>query len=254
MSARLLESRYVQADSGLISAVAHVQIMELWELNITQNDCPNVETTESHKNTCILIMNTEVVGNYQDIFSIIYSTETDELNSALQFLSAHRRISNFNLISKRKNIAMAFYRMVQTSMFRKTAKLGFRIHPILVGMGKEKWFYINSGEEPLTEEDVNDEFTTIISMDSIAQEEFFLQYPATFNRLNTAHMMTMLSGDEVRLINTINELGFFDWPRGASLTQLSRKMKMSKSTLSYHVRGVEKKIADMLTQDIKICQ
>ncbi len=228
--------------------------MELWELIITQTDCPNIETTETFENTCILLMNTESFGKYQDIFAIIYSTEKQELNSALKFLSSHRRISNFNLISKKSGIAMVFYRMQQTSMFRKTSKLGFRIHPILVGKGREKWFYINSGLKPLTEKDVNDKFTTIISMNSIAQEEFFRQYPASFNRLNMAHMMAMLSGDEVKLISTINELGFFDWPRGASLTQLSNKMKMSKSTLSYHVRGVEKKIANMLTEEAGVCR
>ncbi len=228
--------------------------MALWELEITQTDCPNVDATKNLENTCILIMNTEASGKHQNMFSIVYSSEIDELNAVLQTLSSHKRVSDFNLISKKGNIAMVFYRMVKTSMFCKTAKLGFRIHPILVHMGKEKWFYINSSPKPLGEYDVNDEFTTILAMNSIAQEEFFHQYPTVFSRLNVAHMMNMLSGEEVKLLNTINEMGFFDWPRGASLTQVSRKMKMSKSTLSYHVRSAEKKLAGILSSDSGFCE
>ncbi len=228
--------------------------MALWELEITQTDCSNVDATRNLENTYILIMNTETSDKHQNMFSIVFSSEIDELNAALQALSAHKRVSNFNLISKKGNIAMVFYSMTQTSMFRKTARLGFRIHPILVHMGKERWFYINSGTRPLGEEDVSDEFTKIISMRSIGQEEFFQQYPAVFSRLNVAHMMTMLTGEEVKLLKTINELGFFDWPRGSSLTQLSRKMKISKSTLSYHVRSTEKKLAGILSLDPKFCK
>lgn len=43
--------------------------------------------------------------------------------------------------------------------------------------------------------------------------------------------------------------GYFEWPKGKNLTELSQEMNMSKVTLLYHIRNAQRKILNLLTND-----
>lgn len=226
--------------------------MVLTEIAVRQSDCPHVETSRRFSNTYILIMNTQLSGGRQKMFSIFYSSDTEELDGALSFFSSHRRVGEFTLLSRKNGIATAFYETKATSMFLKLGTAGFRIHPVVVHKGIEKWFFISNSPEGPTAEQVNDRFTKVVSLKNITQEEFILEYPSVFYELHALKLLGNLSEKDIELFKAASDVGFFDWPRHTSLTKLSRKLSMSKSTLSYHVRMIEKKMAGILAEQIGV--
>jgi len=58
-----------------------------------------------------------------------------------------------------------------------------------------------------------------------------------------------LNSQELEILNTAYELGYFDFPRETDLKELSRRLNMSKSTVSYHLRNIERKILSNILKD-----
>ncbi len=226
--------------------------MVLTEIAVTQSDCPHIDTSKRFENTYILIMNTQLVGEKQKMFSIFYSIDRVELDMALTYFSKHRRVGHFNLLSKKNGIATAFYETVATSMFLKLGLNGFRIHPVVVHKGVEKWFFISNSPEGPTAGQINDRFTTVVSLKNITQQQFFLEYPSVFYELHALKIISHLSDMDIMLFKAATEGGFFNWPRKTSLTHLSKELKLPKSTLSYHFRMIEKKMANMLAEQLSV--
>lgn len=224
--------------------------MVLTEIAVTQSDCPHIDATRKFENTYILIMNTQLLEERQRMFSIFYSVDRMELDRALTYFSKHRRVDNFSLLSKKNGIATAFYDTVPTSMFRKMGMTGFRIHPVVVHRGIEKWFFISSGPDGPSAGQINDRYTKVVSLKNMTQEQFFQEYPSVFYELHALKIISNLSEMDLMLFRTASEGGFFNWPRKMSLTALSRELKLPKSTLSYHFRMIEKKMAGMLAEQL----
>jgi predicted DNA binding protein len=53
----------------------------------------------------------------------------------------------------------------------------------------------------------------------------------------------------LEILNTAYELGYFDFPRETDLKELSRRLNMSESTVSYHLRNIERKILSNILKD-----
>ena len=58
-----------------------------------------------------------------------------------------------------------------------------------------------------------------------------------------------LNSQELEILNTAYELGYFDFPRETDLKELSRRLNMSESTVSYHLRNIERKILSNILKD-----
>ncbi len=227
--------------------------MAIWKIEITQNDCPMVDTTRIFSNTFILMVNTQIIDEkFQYLFSLVSSSTAKELGDAIRFLSVHPRVYNFILLSKFRNVAIASFRTTQTSMYRKTESLGFRLHPILVINGKERWFFVNDTGKEITESYINDKFTNVLKIERMSQEQFSLEYPWIFYKLYMTALLKGFSEKDARFLRLASEQGFFDWPRATTLTELSSRMKLPKSTLSYRVRKLQKNIARLLSDDYSI--
>jgi len=223
----------------------------LWEIMITQNDCPMIDTTKIYPGVFILMINTEITEDEcQYLFSILGSSDSKELGDAIRFLSSHPRIKEFNLISKTGSTAIANYRMIQTAMYKKADKIGFRLHPILVANGKERWFFVTDEGREITERYVNDRYTKVLELRRLTQEEFSLEYPSIFFKFYVSNLLKALTPDDALFLKEAIEHGYFDWPRNISLTELSTKMNMPKSTVSYRVRKVLRKVMHLISQDL----
>ncbi|MEM3852163.1 MAG: helix-turn-helix domain-containing protein [Methanomassiliicoccales archaeon] len=222
--------------------------MPIWEIEITQNDCPNVDTTKQFSNTTIMIMNTNLSGEYMGMLAIVFSESEDELSRALRYLSSHQRVFEFSIISKKGSLAIIHYTMLRTSMFVKSSRNGFRLHPIFIRNGRERWFYLYNSDRNIQPEDFNDDATTVLALKPLTQEDFFVEYPIAFMRINAGRLASSLRDDELKLLHEAYESGYYEWPRKTNLTVLSRKLRMSKSKLSYHFRMIEKKIFTLLLE------
>ncbi|WP_075056627.1 hypothetical protein [Thermogymnomonas acidicola] len=109
--------------------------MYIYEIKITQSDCPHIDVTNEFRDVYILVMNTMEEMETQKMFSVVYSRSQEDLTSALKLLDSHRLVNELELISRRPNVAAIFYEMQETSMYRRTAREGFRIHPMVAHRG-----------------------------------------------------------------------------------------------------------------------
>ena len=222
--------------------------MSLWEVEVTQTDCPHVLITRKYSSLRIIIMGTEVTGRYERLFSVFSSPSTRELNSALNFFQKDNRIRNFRLLSRESGVATALYLMSKTSMFRKTSEIGLRIHPLVAKNGREKWYLISGQSGVNIRSIVSDQFTKVISMKRKRSAEIFRSfYTAVRDLMPALSISDKFSKREIEILRIAQEKGFFSWPRKTNLTDLSKELEMPKSTLSYHFRAMEKKMVDALS-------
>ena len=222
--------------------------MSLWEMEVTQTDCPHVYTTQRYASLRVVIMGTEVIGRYERIFSVLSCPTVRELRAALNFFQNNEKVREFKLLSSKSGVATALYLIPKTSMFRKTSQIGLRIHPLIAKGGREKWYFISDHNKQDIRSFVSDEFTQILSMKRKRPAEIFRAFYTAVQYLMPALSISdKISQREIELVRAAQERGFFAWPRRTSLTSLSRELDMPKSTLSYHFRSVEKKMADALS-------
>ncbi|ARM74706.1 helix-turn-helix domain-containing protein [Acidianus manzaensis] len=60
-----------------------------------------------------------------------------------------------------------------------------------------------------------------------------------------------LSPQEVQILGSAYKQGYFDFPRKIKSDEISKKLDMSKSTFSYHIRSIESKIITKYLDDLK---
>lgn len=222
--------------------------MSLWEVEVTQTDCPHILTTRKYPTLRIIIMGTEVIGRYERLFSVFSSPSTRELNSALNVFQKDNRVRNFRLLSRESGVATALYLMSKTSMFRKTSEIGLRIHPLVAKDGHEKWYLISGQSGVNIRSILSDQFTRVISMKRKRSAEIFRSfYTSVRDLLPALSISDKFSKREIEILRIAQERGFFSWPRRTNLTNLSKELEMPKSTLSYHFRAMEKKMVDALS-------
>jgi Predicted DNA binding protein len=170
------------------------------------------------------------------MFSFFYSPSEEKLDEALRYFSSRPQIKNLSLISKQGAMANLFYTSTATSMYNKLGNAGFRIHPVVIHNGVEKWFYISNGS-PVKPEAINDENTTVLSMQSISQKRFISDYPSIFYQLNLMNIINRLSETESTILLNAMGHGYFEWPRKISMSELSKKLQIPKSTLRCHEKS-----------------
>ncbi len=222
--------------------------MSLWEVEVTQKDCPHILATAKHPALRIVILGTEAMNKYQRLFSVFSCPNARELNESLNFFQKDHRVKDFRLLSSEAGIAMALYCIPKTSMFRKTSVIGLRIHPVIAKAGREKWYLISGESKENIRSLVKDKSTTILSMKRKKPTEMFRSFYSTVRYLMPALSVSdKISQREIDLVRSAQEKGYFSWPRRTSLTGLSKELNMPKSTLSYHFRSVEKKMVEALS-------
>ncbi len=222
--------------------------MSLWEVEITQTDCPHVSTTQRYPSLRIIIMGTEVSGRYERLFSVFSSPSRRDLREALNFFQKDNRVKDFELLSSESSVAMAFYLIRKTSMFRKISEIGLRIHPVVAKGGRERWYLISGHSKEDIRTFVRDESTKILFMRRKKPTEIFRSFYTEVRYLMPALSISdKLSQREIELLHAAQERGFFSWPRRTNLTNLSQVLDIPKSTLSYHFRAMEKKMVDALS-------
>lgn len=218
--------------------------MSLWEVEVSQSDCPHVETTQRYTSLRIVIMGTEVVRDCERIFSVFSCSRPNQLREALSFFQKDSRVREFRLLSRTSEVATALYLMPKTSMFKKISKIGLRLHPVFAQQGREKWYVITEQSRKNIRTIISDDFTRILSLRRKRPAEIFSSlYSAVRYLMPALSISEKLTQRDAEILRAATEKGYFSWPRRTNLTSLSRELKMPKSTLSYHFRNLEEKMA-----------
>ena len=221
--------------------------MSLWEIVVTQKDCPHILTSKRFRQLYITVMGTEIIGKYQKILSVFSFSNSQQVDQALRFIQNIDTVKDFELLSRESRVATALYRIPQTSMFKSVSQGGLRIHPMVIHNGFERWHIVTSEIKSTLYSRINDEFTRIISIRKKKPTDVFkLVYNQARYLIPTFGLVNRLSKDEIELVKIALQSGFFSWPRSSNLTSLSKKLGIPKSTLSYRLRIIDKNIAEAL--------
>ncbi len=118
---------------------------------------------------------------------------------------------------------------------------GIPIFPLIIEDGKEIISFLTFTKdiseqilEKISEDNhISDAVSNKVDMGSVVQE-------VTSKLLSNVFMG--LSTMEKDLMETAYSSGFYSWPRESALEDLAVRFKLSKPTISYHVRSAERKI------------
>jgi len=141
----------------------------IYHASIEQNDCPHTMLTSKHKGLTIFIMNAYKTGSMQQTFSLFYSPSRNIISSSLTDLGTYPGMTDIVIMGKKNNLVSLAYSFPRTSAYKTVSSLGFRIHPVIVKDGIEKWFFISSSDEVtnMIKEKISDEKTRLISIEKL---------------------------------------------------------------------------------------
>jgi len=219
--------------------------MKLIEITLTQNDCPHIELTNEFSDITIYVFNTVSVNQYEKLFSIFYSINKETLDKALNKFSNNKKVRNFQIISKKNNLAALTYFIIKTAAYKKIETVGFRLHPLTIHNGIEKWFFLDESSDEISYKELlsefNDENTSIVSIQELTTKNFLDEFLKNISIINF-NKLDILDDEDKELLSMLIKAGYFEWPRKVSLTYLSKDWKIPKSTISYRIRKLEKSI------------
>lgn len=220
-------------------------MVNVYNVTIGQDDCPHTYITSKVKDLVIYIMNTSDEANcYQNTFSIFLSKNEEGMQEALNHLKNYPDIRDINILGKKENMMSLTYSFPKTSAYKNVRKIGFRLHPVVVKDGIEKWFFV-SEESTLTGEGksmLEDHVTRVTSTKRLSTNDFISSYSKLFNGMLKLRLDNQTGGNGSEILSEALKSGYYDWPRQSSLSQLSKSINLPRSTLTYKIRKLEKRI------------
>lgn len=224
-------------------------MVNIYSVSITQHDCPHSYVTSKIPGLTIFIMNTIDAGKkYQKTLSIFYSKQESDLKTTVNLLKEYSGLRNLEVLGMSSNTMSLIYSFPKTSAFRWVSEVGFRMHPIVVKGGEEKWFFVSDLPQSVKqiEKDLSDNNTNILRAKKLTTNNFINEYSSLFSDVWRIRLESLAGNDVMTLLTQALDFGFYDWPRKASLSKLSKSVNVPRSTITYRLRKIEK----MIFQDI----
>ena len=230
-------------------------MVNVYNILIGQDDCPHTLITSHVPGLIIYVMNTSDEANsYQKTFSIFISKNKEDLRIALDELKNYPNIKDLDLLGRKENMMSLIYSFPKTSAFRNVRKIGFRMHPVVIRNGQENWFFVTDvndltsrGKSLLT-----DHVTRLFTIKRLTTNEFINAYTKLFNSIWRMKIDSQTGGNGSEIISEALKAGYYDWPRQSNLSELSKSINVPRTTLTYKIRKLEKKVFSELEEsDVK---
>ncbi len=220
-------------------------MVNVYNVTIGQDDCPHTFITGMVKDLVIYIMNTSDEPNgYQNTFSIFLSKDEKGMRQALNHLKNYPDIREINILGKKENMMSLTYSFPRTSAYKNVKKIGFRLHPVVVRDGIERWFFVSEEANLLGDGKsmLEDQLTRVSSIKRMSTNDFISSYSKLFNGMLKLRLDNQTGGNGSEILSEALRAGYYDWPRQSSLSQLSKSINVPRSTLTYKIRKLEKRI------------
>lgn len=220
-------------------------MVNVYNIVIGQDDCPHTLITGNVDGLVIYVMNTsDEPNNYQKTFSIFISKNEEDLKDALTQLKNYPDIKDINLLGRKENMMSLIYSFPKTSAFRNVKKIGFRMHPVVIKGGQERWFFVSDAHDMLSRGKhlLNDHVTKLLTMKRLTTNEFINSYTRLFNSIWKMKIDSQTGGNGSEILSEALKAGYYDWPRQSNLSELSKSINVPRTTLTYKIRKLEKKI------------
>ena len=226
-------------------------MVNVYNILIGQDDCPHTLITSHVPGLIIYVMNTsDDANNYQKTFSIFISKNKEDLKAALDELKNYPNIRDLDLLGRKENMMSLIYSFPKTSAFRNVRKLGFRMHPVVIRNGQERWFFVSDAHDLLTRGKtlLNDHVTRLLTIKRLTTNEFINAYTKLFNSIWKMKIDSQTGGNGSEIISEALKAGYYDWPRQSNLSELSKSINVPRTTLTYKIRKLEKKVFSELEE------
>ncbi|MGC8644797.1 MAG: helix-turn-helix domain-containing protein [Thermoplasmata archaeon] len=211
------------------------------ELSIKQTDCPHPILTSKIKGLSIIVLNTiRNTDGTQTNFSIFHSSSVEKTRDAIRKLKNFPNVEVQEVIGSKGQLFSAIYKFPSTSAFHRLSLKGFRLYPIIARDGIEKWYFYLEKEDERSFSWVNDSTTTLVDGRRLSVSEFYDFYVQLFLGIWMDSQHNNLSELDGLILENAIKAGYFNWPRSLTLSDLSKKLSLPKTTLAYHLRKVEK--------------
>jgi len=211
------------------------------ELSIKQTDCPHPILTSKIKGLSIIVLNTiRSEDGRQTNFSIFHSPSVEKTRDAIKKLKNFPKLEVQEVIGSKGQLFSAIYTFPSTSAFHRLTLKGFRLYPIIARDGVEKWFFYQENDEEKSFTWVNDSTTTLVDGRRLSVSEFYDFYVQLFLGIWMDSQQNNLSELDGLILGNAIKAGYFNWPRDLTLSDLSKRLSLPKTTLAYHLRKVEK--------------
>ena len=229
-----------------------MKVVNVYNITIGQDDCPHTFITGKIPGLLIFVMNTsDDTGGYQKTFSIYVSKSDEDLRSALNLLKEYPSIKDINILGMKENMMSLTYSFPRTSAYKSVKKMGFRLHPVVIKDGQERWFFVSHEENVVNDakHKLNDHVTRLMMLKRLTTNEFINSYSKLFNELWKIRIDSQTKGQGSAIISEALSAGYYDWPRRSSLSKLSKSINMPRTTLTYRLRKLEKKVFEDIEGD-----
>jgi len=220
---------------------------------IEQDDCPHTFITSQLNGLSIFIMNTMSDGKKRQITTTLFSAQKPEdLGVALNLLKSYPGIEDFLILGKSGNVMSLMYSFPKTSAFRNVNEAGFRLHPVVVKNGQEKWFFVDTHNAKITnlKKNIMDFNTRVIELRRVSTQDFLEMYSSMFSKIWVLQNKETLGNYNENILVEAVRSGYYEWPRKTSISALSGRTGIPASTILYRMRKLEKQIMENFKETI----
>lgn len=218
-------------------------MVNIYSISISQHDCPHTFVTSKVRDLTIFIMNTlDYSKKYQKTLSLFYSKTTEDLKDTVKILNEYKDLKELEVLGMGPTTMSLMYSFPKTAAYKWVSEVGFRMHPILVKNGEERWFFVSdeSRSAKEIEEELNDSNTITLRVKKLSTNNFISEYSELFSDVWKVRIDSTVGPDVFNILTQALEHGFYDWPRKSSLSELSRNIKIPRSTITYRLRKLER--------------
>ncbi|MFG1545029.1 MAG: helix-turn-helix domain-containing protein [Thermoplasmataceae archaeon] len=218
-------------------------MVNIYSISIKQHDCPHTFVTSRIHDLTIFIMNTiDYSKKYQKTLSIFYSKTAEDLKYTIKTLNEYGDLKDLEVLGMGPTTMSLMYSFPKTAAYKWVSKIGFRMHPILVKNGEERWFLVSNESQSVKEieEELNDSNTSTLRVKKLSTNNFISEYSELFSDVWKVRIDSAVGPEVFNILTQALAQGFYDWPRKSSLSELSRNIKMPRSTLTYRLRKLER--------------
>jgi len=225
-------------------------------LDVRQYDCPFIDTTDDHPLTfSALQWSFDERRELLETRIMARASEREALDQGLSALRDHKMVKETSLHYRRGDNALVRTLIQETNAMGVIRDHGgYLTGPPEMADGRELWRVGFDNEErssrALSDLDRENEFE-VQSREQLDSEAMFslFQHPEAVAKLLTA--CESLSDTEQSTLETAVEQGYFEQPRGGTLSTVSAEFGVSKSAASRNLRRGQQKVLSRVVEAIE---
>ena len=225
-------------------------------MEMEQQDCPFIDTSDEYDVSFSSFQwDFDVADRELETRMIVEAAGKEALDEALRALQNHRNMYSCRLHKRQGDTAHIRTKINETdAMETIRAHNGYVTGPFYIEGGSEVWHVgfdsENSADDTLSELDRNNDYVVLSRRENELAEmqELIEKRDAAIPLLQGCQNLTTV---ERETITTALESGYFQSPRGATLSSLADEFDISKPGVSKNLRRSQRKMAESIVRALQ---